>query len=79
VEILTGLDLKITATRGFRDAQVTSGGVRTAEVDGRTMESRLVKGLYFAGEVLDVNGDCGGFNLQFAFTSGYLAGLAAQT
>ncbi|MEI6633508.1 MAG: NAD(P)/FAD-dependent oxidoreductase [Chlamydiota bacterium] len=77
VDILTGLELKITATRGFRDAQVTSGGVRTAEVEGRTMESRLVKGLYFAGEMLDINGDCGGFNLQFAFTSGYLAGTNA--
>lgn len=77
VDILTGLELKPTATRGFKDAQVASGGVRTAEVEGKTMESKLVKGLYFAGEVLDINGDCGGFNLQFAFTSGYLAGLGA--
>lgn len=75
VDALTGLEVKITATRGFKDAQVTSGGVSTAEVDGKTMESRLVKRLYFAGEVLDINGDCGGFNLQFAFTSGYIAGL----
>ena len=50
----------------------------TDEVDGRTMESRLVKGLYFAGEVLDVNGDCGGYNLQFAFSSGYIAGISAM-
>jgi predicted Rossmann fold flavoprotein len=77
VDILTGLELKVTAARGFKDAQATSGGVRTAEVEGKTMESRLAKGLCFAGEVLDINGDCGGFNLQFAFTSGYLAGLAA--
>ncbi|HOE26424.1 MAG: NAD(P)/FAD-dependent oxidoreductase [Candidatus Aureabacteria bacterium] len=77
VNVLTNLELKVAGTRGFRDAQVVSGGVRTAEVAGRTMESRLANGLHFAGEVLDIDGDCGGFNLQFAFASGYLAGLAA--
>jgi hypothetical protein len=77
VKALTGLEIAIKAPRSFTDAQVTSGGVKTDEVDGRTMESRIVKGLYFAGEVLDVNGDCGGYNLQFAFSSGHLAGLSA--
>ena len=77
VDVLTGLEIEITAARGFREAQVASGGVGTAEVEGRTMGSKLVDGLHFAGEVLDINGDCGGFNLHFAFASGYLAGLAA--
>jgi predicted Rossmann fold flavoprotein len=77
VDVLTNLELKVAATRGFRDAQTVSGGVRTAEVEGKSMESRLVKGLYVAGELLDINGDCGGFNLHFAFAGGYLAGLAA--
>jgi predicted Rossmann fold flavoprotein len=77
VRALTGLEIAIKAPRTFKDAQVTAGGVSTDKVDGKTMESRLVKGLYFAGEVLDVNGDCGGYNLQFAFSSGYLAGAAA--
>ena len=77
VKALTGLEIAIKAPLTFKDAQVTSGGVRTDELDGRTMESKLVKGLYFAGEVLDVNGDCGGYNLQFAFSSGHLAGLSA--
>jgi len=56
---------------------VTRGGVCLKEVDARTMESRLAKGLFFAGEVLDVDGPCGGFNLQWAFSSGRLAGLSA--
>lgn len=77
VKALTNLDISIKAPLTFKDAQVTSGGVSTDKVDGKTMESRFVKGLYFAGEVLDVNGDCGGYNLQFAFSSGYLAGAAA--
>ena len=51
----------------------TSGGIDTVEVQGKTMESRLVSGLHFAGEVLDVDGDTGGYNLQFAFSSGALA------
>lgn len=77
VDVLTGLEIEVTAARGFREAQVASGGVGTAEVEGRTMGSKVVDGLHFAGEVLDINGDCGGFNLHFAFASGYLAGLAA--
>ena len=64
----------VTGVRGFDSAQVTAGGVNTAEFDPSTMESRLVPGLYAAGEVLDVDGACGGFNLMFAFASGLLAG-----
>lgn len=77
VKALTDLEIPIGAPLAFKDAQATSGGVSTEGVDGRTMESKIVKGLYFAGEVLDVNGDCGGYNLQFAFSSGYVAGISA--
>lgn len=66
--------LKIVDTQGFGHAEASGGGVRTAEVDNKTYESKLVKGLYFAGEVLDIVGNRGGFNLQFAWASGYLVG-----
>ena len=66
--------LPITGTCGFDQAQVTAGGLRTGEFDPRTMESRLVPGFYACGEVLDIDGDCGGYNLQWAWSSGYVAG-----
>jgi len=66
--------LKIIDTQGFGHAEASGGGVRTAEVDNKTYESKLCKGLYFAGEVLDIVGNRGGFNLQFAWASGYLVG-----
>lgn len=59
---------------GFNTAMVTAGGVNLDEVNAKTMESKLVPGLYFAGEVLDIDGDTGGYNLQAAFSTGYLAG-----
>ena len=68
------LALPVTGTCGFDQAQVTAGGLRTGEFDPRTMESRLVPGFYACGEVLDIDGDCGGFNLQWAWASGRLAG-----
>lgn len=64
-------------TRGFDEAIITRGGVNTKEVNPSTMESKLVRGLYFAGELLDVDALTGGFNLQIAWSSGYLAGLSA--
>jgi len=67
----------VTGTTGFRAAQVTAGGVRTDSFDPETLESRLVPGLYACGEVLDVHGDCGGFNLHWAWASGAVAGCAA--
>jgi len=73
---LAELRLPITATRGWDQAQVTAGGIETADFDPATLESRLCKHLYAAGEVLNVDGDCGGFNLMFAFASGRLAGQA---
>ena len=62
-----------TATVSFEEAQTTLGGVSTAEIDPETMESRLVKGLYFTGEIIDVSGICGGYNLQWAWASAYAA------
>lgn len=67
--------VKITDTHGFSNAQVTAGGVKTDRIDPKTMESELVPGLFFAGEVLDVDGICGGYNLQWAWSSGALAGM----
>jgi hypothetical protein len=77
VEVLTNLKVSVKAPRPFSEAQVTSGGVSTDTIDPRTMSSKICPGLFFAGEVLDINGDCGGYNLQFAFSSGWLAGLSA--
>lgn len=69
---------EIARLGNFREAMVTKGGVALSEVNRQTMESRLVSGLFFAGEILDVDGDTGGYNLQFAFSSGFLAGEASQ-
>ena len=66
--------LKVIDSQGFGHAEASGGGVRTAEVDNKTYESKLCKSLYFAGEVLDIVGNRGGFNLQFAWASGYLVG-----
>lgn len=67
-------ELEVTGTKGFANAQVTSGGIPVEEIDPETMESRICKGLYFAGEIIDVDAGCGGYNLQWAFASGLLAG-----
>ena len=73
-------DLRFTVTgyRPFREAIITAGGVITGEIDSKTMESRLVKNLYFAGEVMDLDADTGGFNLQIAFSTGWLAGTSCM-
>ena len=70
-------DFNCIDTNGFNNAQVTVGGVNTREVNNLTLESKLIDNLYFCGEILDVHGDCGGFNLQWAWSSGYLAGKCA--
>lgn len=67
----------INDTNSFDNAQVCAGGIATAYIDAETMESMLTNGLYFAGEILDVDGTCGGYNLQWAWSSGYLAGYNA--
>jgi hypothetical protein len=69
--------IPVAGTQSWMHAQVTAGGVSTAEIDPGTMESRLAPGLFFAGEVIDVDGDCGGYNLQWAWSSGHLAGASA--
>jgi hypothetical protein len=69
--------LEVTGYRPFTEAIITAGGVDTREIDPRTMASRLVEGLYFAGEVLDVDADTGGYNLQAAFSTGWVAGRSA--
>lgn len=68
----------ITKSRGFEFAQVCAGGVRTEDIDTETLESKLVKNLYFTGELLDVDGICGGYNLQWAWSSGYVAGTSVS-
>ena len=82
VRILAGkckkIILTIQDTNGFENAQVCAGGVKTTEISSRTMESKYVKGLYIAGELLDVDGICGGYNLQWAWATGCIAGKAAS-
>ena len=77
IECTKALALTVTGTRDFKEAIITQGGVRVKEVNPSTMESKLVKGLYFAGEVLDLDAVTGGFNLQIAWSTGYLAGVSA--
>ncbi|MBQ7098870.1 MAG: aminoacetone oxidase family FAD-binding enzyme [Oscillospiraceae bacterium] len=77
VSLIKGFTVSLTEPLGMDAAQVTAGGIVTDEFDPQTMESRLVPGLYACGEVLDVDGDCGGYNLQWAWSSGRLAGFSA--
>lgn len=72
--VIKSVRLKVIDHRGFREAVVTAGGVELSEVNDKTMESGIVKGLFFAGEVLDLDADTGGYNLQIAFTTGRAAG-----
>jgi len=71
------MEISLTEPMGMDSAQVTAGGILTKDFDDKTMESRLVPGLYACGEVLDIDGDCGGYNLQWAWSSGFLAGTHA--
>ena len=77
ITLTKGFTVSLTEPLGMDAAQVTAGGIVTSEFDPQTMESRLVPGLYACGEVLDVDGDCGGYNLQWAWSSGRLAGMCA--
>lgn len=77
VEMLKHFPLAYAGNRSFREAVITKGGVSVDDIDPHTMESRIVPGLYFAGEVIDVDALTGGYNLQIAFSTGYLAGLSA--
>ena len=77
IHTVKALEVSLTDTLGMDSAQVTAGGIVTTEFDDQTMESRLIPGLYACGEVLDIDGDCGGYNLQWAWSSGRLAGESA--
>ena len=68
----------VSSLRGFDEAIVTAGGVDVKDINPKTMESKLVKGLYFCGEVLDLDALTGGFNLQIAFSTGYAAGSSIK-
>ena len=75
--VLGAFTLPVTGTEGYRTAEVTAGGVSLAEVDPENCKSRLVPGLFFAGEILDAAGPIGGFNFQWAWSSGWTAGRGA--
>ena len=75
--VVKKFDIPLTEPMGMDSAQVTAGGILTGEFDPMTMESKLIPGLYACGEVLDIDGDCGGYNLQWAWSSGRMAGLHA--
>jgi len=76
--LMSGLDVPISGLGSFQQAEVSGGGISTDQVSSRTLGSRLHKGLFVAGEILDVHGDWGGFNLQFAWSTGRIAGLSAS-
>ena len=77
VKTVKSFEVILTEPMGMENAQVTAGGILTKDFDPNTMESKLIPGLYACGEVLDIDGDCGGYNLQWAWSSGYLAGKTA--
>jgi predicted Rossmann fold flavoprotein len=78
VELLKGFDLEVTGKRPVAEAIITSGGVKVSEIDPKTMQSKLVPGLYFAGEIIDCDAYTGGFNLQIAWATAYAAGMAVK-
>ena len=78
VKCIKGMELTVKKVRPLKEAQVSCGGIDTAEINQNTLESKLIKGLYFAGEIMDVDGDSGGFNLQWAWSSGFTAGQSCQ-
>ncbi|MBU1145851.1 MAG: NAD(P)/FAD-dependent oxidoreductase [Firmicutes bacterium] len=78
VDLLFDWRFTVNGSKSFEDAQVTAGGIDILEINKNTMESTLIPGLYFAGEIIDIDGLCGGFNLQWAWSSGYLAGKNAS-
>jgi len=78
LKIATSMPFKVTGVRGFEYCQVSAGGVPVSEVDPLNMRSRLISGLTLVGETLDVVGPCGGYNLQYAFSSGAVAGMSIE-
>ena len=78
VELLKAFSVEITGKRPVAEAIITSGGVKVSEIDPKTMESKKVRGLYFAGEVIDCDAYTGGFNLQIAWATAYAAAMAVS-
>ena len=78
-EVTKHFTLTLTGLRGFNEAIITQGGVTVKEVNPSTMESKKLPGLYFAGELIDVDAICGGYNLTWAWASGYVAGRSAAS
>ena len=78
VELLKGFSVEITGKRPVAEAIITSGGIKVSEIDPKTMGSKLVAGLYFAGEIIDCDAYTGGFNLQIAWATAYAAGMAVK-
>jgi predicted Rossmann fold flavoprotein len=78
VSVLKGFCLNVSEAGGFNEAVVTKGGIKVNEIDPKTMESKLVKNVFFAGEIIDVDAFTGGFNLQIAWSTGYAAGSAVS-
>lgn len=79
LDLLQDWRFQITGTTSWPAAQITAGGVDVSEINGQTMESNIIPKLYFAGEVIDIDGDCGGYNLQWAWSSGFVAGESAAS
>ena len=78
VNTIKNFNLELDSKAGFEEAIITKGGISTSEIDPKTMESLLVKNLYFAGEIIDVDANTGGYNLQIAYSTGYLAGISCS-
>ena len=78
LEILKDFHVKIIVKRPVSEEIITSGGIKVSEIDPKTMGSKLIKGLYFAGEIIDCDAYTGGFNLQIAWSTGFAAGTAAK-
>ena len=74
IQILKHFEITISGFRPIEEAIITSGGISTKEINPKTMESKIIQGLYFAGEIIDVDAYTGGFNLQIAYSTGYTAG-----
>ena len=77
LRLIKDFHMTLTGLRGYNEAIITKGGISVKEIDPGTMESKLIKNLYFAGEVLDLDAVTGGYNLQIAWSTGYLAGISA--
>ncbi len=79
ISLLAWTPLTVTGHDGFKMAMITRGGINLKEIDPKTMQSRLINGLYFCGELINLDGPCGGYNLQWSFSSGYLAGQLSKS